>query len=54
MFSKIRLKCKTYYKQPSKYLLKMNVNLTAKVSKTSLKHIEEEQHAKPYTKPWIY
>ena len=31
---------KTYYKQPNKHLLKINVNLTAKVSKTTLKYIE--------------
>ena len=31
---------KTYYKQPNKHLLKMNVNLTAKASKVTLKYIE--------------
>ena len=36
----VTFKFPQHYKQPSKYLLKMNVNLTAKVSKTPLKYIE--------------
>ena len=38
MFSKYVVKA--YYKQPNKHLLKVNVNVTVKVSKTTLKYIE--------------
>ena len=44
MFSKIHLKCKnilqTNIYNPNKHLLKMNVNLTAKVLKTTLNYVE--------------
>ena len=40
MFSKKKLNAKAYYKQVNKHSLKMNVNLTAKLSKATLKYIE--------------
>ena len=39
-FQKYVYNVKTYYKQKKKHLLKMNVNLTAKVSKTTFKYVE--------------
>ena len=39
-FQKIKLNAKAYYKQVNKHSLKMNVNLTAKLSKATLKYIE--------------
>ena len=40
MFLKIHLKCKKYYNQANKHSLKMNLNLTAKLSKATLKYID--------------
>ena len=39
-FQKKKLNAKAYYKQVNKHSLKMNVNLTAKLSKATLKYIE--------------
>ena len=39
-FKKYFENVKAYYKQANKHLLKMNVNMTAKLSKTTLKYIE--------------
>ena len=42
MLSKYVRNVKTYYKQPKKHLLNINVNLTA--SKATLKYIEHENN----------
>ena len=39
-FQKYFYNAKEYYKQANKHSLKMNVNLTAKLSKPTLKYIE--------------
>ena len=41
-FQKKILNVKAYYKQVNKHSLKMNVNLTAKLSKATLKYIEDK------------
>ena len=52
-FQKIKLNAKAYYKQVNKHSLKMNVNLTAKLSKATLKYIQCSTHlAKPQTNQW--
>ena len=38
-FQKYAKNIKAYYKHPNEYFLKMNVNLTAKVLKTTLKYV---------------